>query len=300
MSLVNSIYLHNTDGSENRVYQAHNTAVSLVGNREDDDKKKNTLQDDVVTLSEKTLNDSNEDLFSKNRSKALMAYRQIGNISLEEAAKNVSESQKLPQDQDVNSEKTVEDENVVADPEKKDDKDKDKKQVGKENDKKTNGEELTDEEQAEVQKLKERDQEVRTHEKAHQSAGGQYASAPVYDFKKGPDGKDYAVGGHVNIDTSEESDPDKTIEKMRVVIKAAKAPAEPSGQDMKVAAEAQQTLNEAQMEKAKKQQEEVKAKQEGQKTDEAESSKSAEDINADNTEASDTPKARPHASLSES
>ena len=171
--------------------------------------------------------------------------------------------------------------------------DKDKQKVGKENDKKSNGEELTDEEQAEVQKLKERDQEVRTHEKAHQTAGGQYASAPVYDFKKGPDGKDYAVGGHVNIDTSKESDPDKTIEKMRVVIKAAKAPAQPSGQDMKVAAEAQQTLNEAQMEKAKKQQEAMKANENPQKTEDSETEVQSEDIRTE------TPETKPQASLSE-
>ena len=46
MSLVNTIYLNSVEGSENRIYQAHNTAVSLVGNREDDEKKKNTLLDD--------------------------------------------------------------------------------------------------------------------------------------------------------------------------------------------------------------------------------------------------------------
>ncbi len=293
MSLVNTIYLHSIEGSENRVYQAHNTAVSLVGNREDDDKKKNTLLDDVVTLSEKPLNDSNEDLFSKNRSKALMAYKQIGNISVEEAAKEVAKSQELPEDKAIENDAATENEeqNVKTEPEDKEHKDKQK--VGKENDKKTNGEELTDEEQAEVQKLKDRDQEVRTHEKAHQSAGGQYASAPVYDYKKGPDGKDYAVGGHVNIDTSKESDPDKTIEKMRIVIKAAKAPAQPSGQDMKVAAEAQQTLNEAQMEKAKKQQEEMKSKENPQEEDKSPAEVQSEDIKTE------TPEAKPQASLSE-
>ncbi len=293
MSLVNTIYLHSIEGSENRVHQAHNTAVSLVGNREDDDKKKNTLLDDVVTLSEKPLNDTNEELFSKNRSKALMAYKQFGNISVEEAAKEVAKSQELPEDKSAETANDTENEeqNVNTEPEDKDNKDKHK--VGKENDKKTNGEELTDEEQAEVQKLKDRDQEVRTHEKAHQSAGGQYASAPVYDYKKGPDGKDYAVGGHVNIDTSKESDPDKTIEKMRIVIKAAKAPAQPSGQDMKVAAEAQQTLNEAQMEKSKKQQDEMKSKENPQEEDKSPAEVQSQDIKTE------TPEAKPQASLSE-
>ena len=86
---------------------------------------------------------------------------------------------------------------------------------------------------------------------------------------------------------------DKTIEKMRVVIKAAKAPAQPSGQDMKVAAEAQQTLNEAQMEKAKKQQEEMKANENPQKTEDSETEVQSEDIRTE------TPETKPQASLSE-
>lgn len=44
----------------------------------------------------------------------------------------------------------------------------------------------------------------------------------------------------MNIDIGKESTPEKTIEKMRTVISAAHAPAQPSGQDLKVAAEAQQ------------------------------------------------------------
>lgn len=298
MSLVNTIYLHSIEGSENRVYQAHNTAVSQVGNREDDEKKKYTLQDDVVTLSEKPLDASNDDLFSKNRSKALMAYKQVSNISIEEAAKSVSKNQELPQEktEDTENDEAVSDEAIKTDPENKDDKEKDKKKIDKENDKKSNGDELSDKEQAELDELKKRDQEVKTHEKAHQSAGGQYASAPVYEYKKGPDGKDYAVGGHVNIDTSEESDPDKTIQKMRIVIKAAKAPAEPSGQDMKVAAEAQQTLNEAQMEKAKQQQEEMKKKD----TSEGEEESNDIKVEAEDIKTESQPDSKPRASLSES
>lgn len=298
MSLVNTIYLHSIEGSENRVYQAHNTAVSQVGNREDDEKKKYTLQDDVVTLSEKPLDASNDDLFSKNRSKALMAYKQVSNISIEEAAKSVSKNQELPQEktEDTENDEALSDEAIKTDPENKDDKEKDKKKIDKENDKKSNGDELSDKEQAELDELKKRDQEVKTHEKAHQSAGGQYASAPVYEYKKGPDGKDYAVGGHVNIDTSEESDPDKTIQKMRIVIKAAKAPAEPSGQDMKVAAEAQQTLNEAQMEKAKQQQEEMKKKD----TSEGEEESTDIKVEAEDIKTESQPDSKPRASLSES
>jgi hypothetical protein len=51
--------------------------------------------------------------------------------------------------------------------------------------------------------------------------GGAYASAPTYTFQQGPDGKRYAVGGEVQIDTSTERTPEATIRKMRVVISAA-------------------------------------------------------------------------------
>lgn len=101
------------------------------------------------------------------------------------------------------------------------------------------GIELSDEASVEVEELERRDAEVRRHEMAHAAAGGQYAGSPVYDFQTGPDGRRYAVGGHVNIDVGEvQGEPEKTIEKMRVVRAAALAPAEPSGQDRRVAAEA--------------------------------------------------------------
>ncbi|WP_320151950.1 putative metalloprotease CJM1_0395 family protein [uncultured Tolumonas sp.] len=98
-----------------------------------------------------------------------------------------------------------------------------------------------------IKDLKSRDAEVRTHEQAHQAAGGQYASAPSFDMTKGPDGKDYATGGHVNIDVSPVSnDPQATLNKMRQIKSAALAPAEPSAQDRKVAAQADATAAAAQ------------------------------------------------------
>ena len=87
-----------------------------------------------------------------------------------------------------------------------------------------------------VQDLVERDKEVRTHEQAHQSAGGEYASSPTYQFTQGPDGKRYATGGEVQIDTSAvPGDPAATIAKMQQIRSAALAPAEPSAQDLAVA-----------------------------------------------------------------
>jgi hypothetical protein len=102
--------------------------------------------------------------------------------------------------------------------------------------------ELTEADQEMVRELKARDGEVRRHENAHAAAGGQYAGSPRYDFQTGPDGRRYAVGGTVSIDVSAvPGEPEKTIEKMRIVRAAALAPAEPSGQDRRVAAEASKT-----------------------------------------------------------
>lgn len=113
---------------------------------------------------------------------------------------------------------------------------------GKEKSQKLSNEQtqLSDEEQQEVQALKERDAEVKVHEQAHAAVGGQYAGSPQYEYETGPDGKRYAVGGEVSIDVSEEEAPEDTVQKMQIVRAAALAPAEPSAQDLKVAAEASQ------------------------------------------------------------
>lgn len=109
--------------------------------------------------------------------------------------------------------------------------------------------ELTPADKEEVQRLKNRDTEVRAHEQAHASAGGSHAGSPSYEFETGPDGRRYAVGGEVSIDTSEVSgDPKASISKMQQVMRAATAPAEPSGQDRKVAAQARAKMAKLQAE----------------------------------------------------
>ena len=118
-------------------------------------------------------------------------------------------------------------------------------------DKSTNSDkQLTEEEQKQIEELKSRDREVKNHEQAHITAGGSYVlGGATYDYQTGPDGKQYAVGGSVNIDTSPvDGDPEATIAKAQVVIKAALAPAEPSGQDQKVASAARQMMSEARKE----------------------------------------------------
>ncbi|ROU01996.1 hypothetical protein EB809_00385 [Marinobacter sp. R17] len=110
---------------------------------------------------------------------------------------------------------------------------------------------LDDSDLAELRDLKSRDREVRAHESAHQSAGGQHAGAASFTYTRGPDGAQYATEGEVPIDISPVSgNPQATIDKMRTVRAAALAPAQPSSQDRQVAAQAMQILLQAQVERA--------------------------------------------------
>jgi hypothetical protein len=114
----------------------------------------------------------------------------------------------------------------------------------------SNGETLSDEDLRVVELLKQRDSEVRAHEQAHVAAGGGHVtSGPSYSYQTGPDGKRYAIGGEVGIDTSMNSgDPDGNLQKARAIIRAAMAPAEPSSQDVRVAASARAMESRAQQE----------------------------------------------------
>ncbi len=128
------------------------------------------------------------------------------------------------------------------------------KPVASNKDNDTTGLRLTPEQKKEVEELKKRDQEVRTHEQAHITVGGSLASPPNYTTVAGPDNKQYATGGEVQIDTSPiEGEPEKTIEKAIKIRNAATAPANPSSQDMQVAAQASQMEAQARAKKAEKQ-----------------------------------------------
>ncbi len=160
---------------------------------------------------------------------------------------------------------------------------------------------LEDKEKQEVEELKRRDQEVRTHEQAHVAAGGQHVRGGIsYEYQTGPDGKRYAVGGEVSIDTSPENKPEYTIRKAQTIRQAALAPAEPSGQDRRAAAAA------AQME-LKARQELMEAKLEGGEEDSDEVAEilgaSGDDDTDKNTVSADLPQGpvleRPNKSASE-
>lgn len=109
---------------------------------------------------------------------------------------------------------------------------------------------LSEEELREVEDLAQRDREVRAHEQAHLSAAGSRATSGVsFSDTQGPDGKRYAVGGEVGIDTSPvQGDPEATLRAAALIQRAALAPAEPSAQDRQVAAAANAMANEARAE----------------------------------------------------
>ncbi len=100
-----------------------------------------------------------------------------------------------------------------------------------------------------IDELSARDAEVKRHENAHASTGGSVTGSPSYEYRKGPDGKSYAVSGEVSVDLSTVAgDPGATIAKMQQVHAAALAPTNPSSQDIKVAATAAKIILEAQSE----------------------------------------------------
>lgn len=115
----------------------------------------------------------------------------------------------------------------------------------------TKGEEdMSPEEKQVVNNLKRRDAEVKAHEAAHMAAGGGVVQGGAsYEYQSGPDGKMYAVGGEVQIDLSPAGSPEATIRKMQQIRRAALAPAQPSGTDRAVAAQASQIEAQARMEK---------------------------------------------------
>lgn len=104
---------------------------------------------------------------------------------------------------------------------------------------------LSPKEQAQVKAMAARDAEVRAHEQAHKAVGGALTGSISYSTEKGPDGKHYAVGGHVPIDLSPGSTPAETEQKAMRVIAAALAPADPSPADKSVAAKAAQMATDA-------------------------------------------------------
>jgi len=161
--------------------------------------------------------------------------------------------------------------NITTDPPHKSGQTNSKTRPSKANQSDIEKAQLSNEEFRLVEQLKQTDSEVRSHEMAHIAAGGAYiTSGASFTYQQGPDGKKYAVGGEVSIDTSPvPGDPQATIQKRRKIKNAALAPASPSSQDLKVAANASsqslKALSELTLLQAEKQAEQREAQAFGNK-----------------------------------
>ena len=123
--------------------------------------------------------------------------------------------------------------------------------------------ELTPEEEEQVRKLAQRDQEVKAHEQAHVAASGGLAGTPSYEYQTGPDGRRYAVGGEVGIRRGGSSNTDQALREAEAVKRGATAPAQPSGQDMAVAARAEADIQRLRAKKAEEAREGTEGRGEG-------------------------------------
>lgn len=93
--------------------------------------------------------------------------------------------------------------------------------------------------QAQLDKLQARDAKVRAHEQAHvMAAGGQAQGLPQYTYQTGPDGKQYAIGGSVNISMTSSGDAEQSARQAETARRAALATGEPSTRDSLTAAQA--------------------------------------------------------------
>ena len=98
---------------------------------------------------------------------------------------------------------------------------------------------LSAEERAVVDRLRQRDSQVRQEEKAHAAVAGDLAGPISYVYQRGPDGRQYAVGGSVPIKAQALSgDPEDAKRLGARIAAAAHAATNPSGADLAAANQA--------------------------------------------------------------
>ncbi len=140
-----------------------------------------------------------------------------------------------------------------------------------------NGVELTLQQVQQLRELQSIDRNVKAHEAAHQAAGGGLAGAASFSYTRGPDNQMYAVAGEVPIRMQEGRTPEETIANARQVVAAAMAPADPSPQDYKVAANAAKMEFDARAEATKLKAQEAKEKKEEEEEKQESSDKNNQD-----------------------
>lgn len=95
---------------------------------------------------------------------------------------------------------------------------------------------LTDAEKQSVDRLRQRDSQVRQEEQAHAGTAGAMAGPIIYEYATGPDGRQYAVGGSVSVRLSNPSgDPAKFANAAAKLSAAANAAHNPSAADLSAA-----------------------------------------------------------------
>lgn len=88
-----------------------------------------------------------------------------------------------------------------------------------------------------LEKFKKTDANIRSHEQVHATIGA--TTSPIsYVYQQGPDGKMYAVGGHVKLDVSLPDDPKAASYKLDQIKKAASAPGDMSSADASISTQA--------------------------------------------------------------
>lgn len=154
-----------------------------------------------------------------------------------------------------NEQASVEEEPSNRAQSEEDTEDKDEAQDAEDRSRDESDTQITPEEQQVVDELRNTDQKVRTHEQAHAAAGGHNVR---YEYEMGPDGRQYAVAGTTDIEVSAAAnDPESKMAQASKLRDAALAPADPSGQDLAVAAKASRLEMDARREKANAELEEM-------------------------------------------
>jgi hypothetical protein len=98
--------------------------------------------------------------------------------------------------------------------------------------KKQNPDDPNSNEQKIIDRLKNRDREVRVHEMSHGTNPELIKiGSAQFDYTIGPDGKAYATGGKVTLSTGSARTPEDALAKAGALKKASMAPGEPSSQD---------------------------------------------------------------------
>ena len=88
-----------------------------------------------------------------------------------------------------------------------------------------------------LDKLKLSDSKIREHEQSHASLGT--TTSPIsYNYQAGPDGKLYAVGGSVRLETSIPDDPKQASYKLDRIAKASSGVNDLSGADAQITIQA--------------------------------------------------------------